>query len=75
MRSSGVLELKELNGSGSADTMAKYFNVIEMCILLNLKLLESGCEGLCVGVSKSHRGAMYVRANQSEVFGSYGFER
>ena len=30
---------------------------------------------VCVGVSTPHRGAMYVRANQFEVLGSYGFER
>ena len=37
MRSGGVLEVKELNGSSSADTMAKYFNVIEICIFVKLE--------------------------------------
>ena len=30
---------------------------------------------VCVGVSTPHRRAMYVRANQSRVSGSYGLER
>ena len=49
MRSSGVLDVKELimlNGSGLVDTMVKSFNVVEIYILLSWKLRERGCKGL-----------------------------
>ena len=37
-----------LNDSGSADTIAKYSNVVEIYVLLSWKLLERACGNIVI---------------------------